>query len=88
MSHKTKEMHSWKPTGFDPDTNEPNLWTCRKKECQMVRAMDASDYGLNSHGRPRFEYSRKDGTVIVVNPKTVPKCGSAVWAKARALGAE
>ena len=80
-------VHSWKPTGFDHDTNEANIWTCRKIECRMVKAINLTSTRMSIRGVPVYdvEYSRVDGSVIVVNPGKVPACGSAVWAKARAL---
>jgi hypothetical protein len=76
MPPKTKQMHSWERTGFDPDTNRANIYTCRKPGCGMVKATREI---TTPQGYPGWnvEYSEADGTVIGVNPFRVPRCGGA-----------
>jgi len=74
MPPKTKNQHSWERTGFDPTTNQPNVYTCRR--CGMVKA--TKDV-TTPYGHPGFtlEFSEPDGTLIGVDLKPVPACGGA-----------
>ena len=72
MPPRTKNMHSWERTGFNPDTNRVNIYTCRK--CGMVKA---SMEITTCHGHPGWivEYSELDGTILGENLIPVPSCG-------------